>query len=158
MPSSVAPGRISDQTWEEIRKEFTLPGLEQVRRRLSELTEDPESLMQQLVRVIDDGTFCPGFLFLPGSRLHPTVVGLFQRAMELNIPHNYFTVWMITPARDLFGGNHRNEYGGTGSWAQRSLGLRERVVPTGRQWSPLLSSVIRDIAKRADLVRTLEAV
>ncbi|MDR6508110.1 hypothetical protein [Arthrobacter oryzae] len=105
MPSTVTPGQISDQTWEEIRTEFTLPRLEQVHRRLSELTEDPEPLMQQLVRVfIDDGTFCPGFQFLAGGSLHPTVVGLFQRAMELNVPHNYFTVWMVTPSRDLGGG------------------------------------------------------
>ena len=60
--------------------------------------------MQQLVRVfIDDGTYCPGFQFLAGGQLHPTVVDLFQRAMELKIPHNYFTVWMITPSRELGG-------------------------------------------------------
>jgi hypothetical protein len=53
------PQPISDQTWAEIRAEFTLPALGQVRRRLSELIEDPEPVMQQLVRVfIDDGTFC----------------------------------------------------------------------------------------------------
>jgi hypothetical protein len=23
--------------------------------------------------------------------------------MELDIPHNYFTVWMVTPSRDLAG-------------------------------------------------------
>jgi hypothetical protein len=55
MPSSVTPVRTSDQTWEEIRTEFTLPGLEQVRRRLSELTENPEPLVQQLVRVFLSG-------------------------------------------------------------------------------------------------------
>jgi hypothetical protein len=104
MPSSVTPGQISDQTWEEIRTEFTLPALEQVRRRLSELMEDPEPVMQQLVRVfIDEGTFCPGFQFLAGGGLHPTVVDLFKRAMELKIPHNYFTVWMVTPAGSLAG-------------------------------------------------------
>ncbi|WP_211882121.1 hypothetical protein [Pseudarthrobacter albicanus] len=96
---------ISHQTWEGIRAEFTLPALEQVRRRLSELMEDPEPVMQQLVRVfIDDGTFCPGFQFLPGGQLHPTVLILFQRAMELQIPHNYVTVWMVTPSRELAGG------------------------------------------------------
>jgi hypothetical protein len=95
---------ISDQTWEAISREFTLPALEQVRRRLSELIEDPEPVMQQLVRVfIDDGTFCPGFQFLPGGQLRPPVIRLFQRAMELQIPHNYFTVWMVTPASDLAG-------------------------------------------------------
>jgi hypothetical protein len=95
---------ISDQTWEGIRKEFTLPALGQVRRRLAELMEDPEPVMQQLVRVfIDDATFCPGFQFLPGGQLRPPVVELFQRALELKIPHNYFTVWMVTPSRDLAG-------------------------------------------------------
>ena len=93
---------ISDQTWERIRTEFTLPALEQVRRRLSELMEDPEPVMRQLVRVfIDDGTFCPGFQFLPGGQLRPPVVELFQRALELRIPRNYFTAWMVTPSRDL---------------------------------------------------------
>jgi hypothetical protein len=95
---------ISDQIWEGNRSEFTLPSQGQVRRRLSELMEDPEPVMQQLVRVfIDEGTFCPGFQFLPGGQLHPTVVDLFQRAMELKIPHNYFTVWMITPSGSLAG-------------------------------------------------------
>jgi hypothetical protein len=66
--------------------------------------EDPEPVVRQLVRVfIDDGTYCPGFQFLPGGQLHPTVLTLFQRAMVLQIPHNYFTVWMITPSRDLTG-------------------------------------------------------
>ena len=37
---------ISDQTGEAIRAEFTLPSLGQVRRRLSELMEDPEPVMQ----------------------------------------------------------------------------------------------------------------
>jgi hypothetical protein len=95
---------ISDQTWAGIRTEFTLPTLQQVRRRLSELMEDPEPVMQQLVRVfIDDGTFCPGFQFLPGGQLRPQVIGLFGRALELQIPHNYFTLWMVTPSRELAG-------------------------------------------------------
>ncbi|MCB5275494.1 hypothetical protein BJG92_03045 [Arthrobacter sp. SO5] len=98
------PQPITDQTWAEIRTEFTLPSLQQVRRRLSELMEDPEPVMRQLVRVfIDDGTYCPGFQFLPGGQLHPAVIELFDRAMELQIPHNYFTLWMITPSRDLAG-------------------------------------------------------
>ena len=28
---------------------------------------------------------------------------LFQRAMELKIPHNYFTAWMVTQSRELGG-------------------------------------------------------
>jgi len=95
---------ISDQTWAAIRNEFTLPTLAQVHRRLSELMEDPEPVMRQLVRVfIDDGTFCPGFQFLPGGQLQPTVTALFRRAMELDIPHNYFTLWMTIPSRALAG-------------------------------------------------------
>jgi hypothetical protein len=50
---------------------------------------------------IGDGTFCPGFQFIDRGQLHPTVTGLFRQAMALRIPHNYFTVWMITPAREL---------------------------------------------------------
>lgn len=101
------PGRepISDQIWAAIRAEFALPSLGQVSSRLSELMEDPEPVMQQLIRVfIDEGTFCPGFQFLAGGQLHPTVVDLFKRAMELKIPHNYFTVWMVTPSGS-FGGS-----------------------------------------------------
>lgn len=98
----MSPGTISDQTWDALRTEFTLPSLEQVRARLSEIMEDPEPLMQQLVRVfVGDGTFCPGFQFIDRGHLHPTVTGLFRHAMDLRIPHNYFTVWLITPAREL---------------------------------------------------------
>jgi hypothetical protein len=60
--------------------------------------------MRQLVRVfIDDGTFCPGFQFLPGGQLHPTVTELFQRAMNVDVPHNYSTIWMVTTSKDLAG-------------------------------------------------------
>jgi hypothetical protein len=98
------PRPISDGVWDGIRAEFTLPALTQVHRRLAELMEDPEPVMRQLVRVFfGDGTFCPGFQFLPGGQLHPTVLALFQRALELDIPHNYFTLWMVTPARTLRG-------------------------------------------------------
>lgn len=95
---------ISDQTWAAIRTEFTLPSLEQVQRRLSELMEDPDPVIQQLVRVfIGEGTYCPGFQFLTGGLVHPTVLELFQRAMALKIPHNHFTVWMVSPSAILAG-------------------------------------------------------
>lgn len=51
---------ISDQTWAAIRTEFTLPTLAQVHRRLSELMEDPEPLMRQLVRVFLSGLWRMG--------------------------------------------------------------------------------------------------
>lgn len=97
-------GPVPDSVWDSIRAEFTLPPLEQVRSRLTGLMEDPEPVMQQLVRVfIGHGTYCPGFQFLPGGQLHPTVTDLFVRAMELKVPHNYFTPWMVTPSRRLGG-------------------------------------------------------
>jgi hypothetical protein len=52
---TVNPQPISHQTWAAIRTEFTLPTLAQVRRRLSELMEDPEPVMRQLVRVFLSG-------------------------------------------------------------------------------------------------------
>ena len=52
---------ITDQTWTGIRTEFTLPTLDQVRRRLAELMEDPDPVMRQLVRVFLSGLsrLCP---------------------------------------------------------------------------------------------------
>lgn len=95
---------VPDEVWESLRAEFALPTLEQVRRRLAELMEDPAPVLRQLVRVfIDEGTYCPGFQFLPGGQLHPAVGSLFRHAMELKIPHNYFTAWMITPSTRLGG-------------------------------------------------------
>jgi hypothetical protein len=94
---------ICDETWEAIRTEIALPPWSRSGPG-SELMEDPEPVMQRLVRVfIDAGTFCPGFQFLPGGQLHPTVVELFQRAMALKIAQNYFTVWMITPSGAISG-------------------------------------------------------
>lgn len=104
MPPPIIGRPVPDELWESIRAEFALPTLEQVRRRLAELMEDPEPVMRLAVRIfIDEGTYCPGFQFLPDGRLHPAVVSLFRHAMELKIPHNYFTAWMITPAADLRG-------------------------------------------------------
>jgi hypothetical protein len=58
----------------------------------------------KLVRVfIRDGTFCPAFQVLAGGRLNTAVTALFNRAMELKIPHNYFTAWMVTPTTNLAG-------------------------------------------------------
>jgi hypothetical protein len=104
MPSPIIGRPVSEEVWESVRTEFALPTLEQVRRRLGELMEDPDPVMRQLVRVfIGEGTYCPGFQFLPDGQLHPAVVSLFRHAMELKIPHNYFTAWMITPAAELRG-------------------------------------------------------
>lgn len=95
---------INSAVWDQIRVEFGLPALDQVRRRLSEMMEDPEPVMQRLVRVfIDDGTFCPGFQFVDRGQLHLTVTALFRHAMDLRIPHNYFSAWIVTPSSSLAG-------------------------------------------------------
>ena len=85
-------------------------------------------MMQQLVRVIDEGTYCPGFQFLAGGRLHPTVVDLFDRAMELKIPHNFFTVWMITPSRELGGARPVDVLQDSRAPLRRALETRGRAV------------------------------
>jgi hypothetical protein len=103
MPPPVIGRLVPDEVWESVRAEFALPTLEQVRRRLAELMEDPAPVMGLLVRVfLGEGTYCPGFQFLPGGQLHPAVVSLFRHAMELKIPHN-FTAWMVTPSAGLGG-------------------------------------------------------
>ncbi|ASN19495.1 hypothetical protein CGK93_07190 [Arthrobacter sp. YN] len=84
--------------------EFGLPSLERVRSRLAQIYEDPEPVMQQVVRVFSaDGTYCPGFQFREDLSFHPAVMGLFVRAMALRIPHNYFAAWMVTGCPALRG-------------------------------------------------------
>ncbi|MEJ2813974.1 hypothetical protein WBN73_20800 [Paenarthrobacter sp. CCNWLY172] len=69
------------------------------------MREDPESVMRQIVRVFmqDGPTYCPGFQFRPDLTLEPVVVALFERAMELRVPHNYFALWMMVPSPALQG-------------------------------------------------------
>nr|WP_012311425.1 hypothetical protein [Arthrobacter sp. Chr15]ABR67060.1 unknown [Arthrobacter sp. Chr15] len=60
--------------------------------------------MQELVRVfVGEGTFCPGYQFQTDLTLNPVVTGLFQRALKLLIPHNYFALWMMLPCSALEG-------------------------------------------------------
>ncbi|MHA7297686.1 hypothetical protein [Pseudarthrobacter sp. MDT3-1] len=71
--------------------------LEECEQHFETLYGDPEPYMQQLVRVfIDDETLAPGYQFVDGQ-LHPVVLTLYRRAMELKVPHNCFTAWMLTP-------------------------------------------------------------
>ena len=96
---------IPEQLWARIRNEFHLPSLEQVREKYSALHEDPEPLIRQLVRVFtaDGTTYCPGYQFRPNLTLDPVVLALFERAMELRIPHNYFALWMMVSSPALQG-------------------------------------------------------
>ena len=105
VPADLYRSPVPEQLWERIRNEFHLPSLEQVRERLAAIHEDPEPMMRQLVRVFidDEGTYCPGFQFFPDLTLDPVVVELFERAMELRIPHNYFALWMMVPSPVLHG-------------------------------------------------------
>ena len=89
MPADLYRSPVPEQLWERIRTEFHLPSLGQVRERFSAMQEDPEPVMRELVRVfLDGGTYCPGYQFRPDLTLEPVVVELFERAMELRIPHN----------------------------------------------------------------------
>jgi hypothetical protein len=93
---------IPPRLWNAVRDEFGLPALSDVRQRLQAECPDPEPVLRQIVRVFtDEGTFCPGFQFLPDMSLNPTIVGLFQRAVQQRIPHNYFALWMMTPCHAL---------------------------------------------------------
>lgn len=104
MPADVYRSPVPEQLWERIRNEFHLPTLEQVRERFASVHEDPEPAIRQLVRVfVDEQTLCPGFQFRPDLSLNPVVVGLFERALELRIPHNYFALWMMLPSPALDG-------------------------------------------------------
>lgn len=104
MPVDLYRSPIPAQLWDTIRNEFGLPALSQVRERLEVGSPDPEPVLRQLVRVfIDEGTFCPGFQFQPDLSLNRVVVALFQRAMKLRVPHNYFALWMVTPCPALDG-------------------------------------------------------
>lgn len=104
MPADLYRSPVPEQLWERIRNEFHLPSLEQVHERLSAIHEDPEPAMRQLARVfMVGGTYCPGYQFEPDLTLNPVVGGLFERAMELRIPHNYFALWMMVPSPALQG-------------------------------------------------------
>ena len=104
MPADPYRSPIPSQLWDTIRDEFGLPTLDQVRERLDTRFPDSEPVLRQLVRVFtDEGTFCPGFQFQPDMSVNPVIVGLFQRAMQLRIPHNYFALWMMTPCHALDG-------------------------------------------------------
>lgn len=97
-------GPIPETVWSAIEAEFTLPSEDNVRGRIENIGADAEPTMRNLVRVfIDDRTCCPGFQFQADGSLHPAVIALFQKAMELRIPHNYFSAWMVTASTDLAG-------------------------------------------------------
>lgn len=104
MPADPYRSPIPSQLWDTIRDEFGLPTLDQVQERLDIKFPDPEPVLRQLIRVfIGEGTFCPGFQFQPDMSVNSVIAALFQRAMQLRIPHNYFAVWMMTPCHVLDG-------------------------------------------------------
>ncbi|NIJ03444.1 hypothetical protein FHR86_003803 [Paenarthrobacter ilicis] len=104
MPADLYRSPIPDQLWDRIRDEFGLPTLEQVRERLTAIHEDPEPVIRRLCRVfVGENTFCPGYQFRADLTPNPVLTGLFERAMELRIPHNYFALWMMVPSPTLEG-------------------------------------------------------
>lgn len=88
---------ISQEFWDGVRCECGLQTLDECRRRFEALYGDPEPYMRQLVRVfVGDGTLVPGIGFVDGQ-LNPVVLALFRCAVELRVPHNSFTAWMLAP-------------------------------------------------------------
>ena len=97
-------GPIDASIGPRIEAEFSLPSLKQVTHSYETRAAGPEPVLRKLVDVfIDDGAHCPGFQVVPGSLLDPVVVGLFERALTLKVPHNYVAAWMLTPPTDLVG-------------------------------------------------------
>ena len=72
--------------------------LDECEQHFETLVGNPEPHMQQLIRVfVDDETLAPSYQFGDDGLLDPVVQALFMRALELKVPHNSFTHWMLTP-------------------------------------------------------------
>lgn len=72
--------------------------LDECEAHFEKLVGDAEPYMRQLIRVfVDDETLAPSYQFREDGLLHPVVQALFNRAVELRVPHNSFTHWMLTP-------------------------------------------------------------
>lgn len=90
---------VGDNVWNRIRDEFGLLTEDQFEAHVETLYGDAEPFLQRAVRVfIGDDTFFPGFQFV-GGMPSPVVTDLFAQAMGLQIPHNVFAAWMVTPVR-----------------------------------------------------------
>lgn len=84
--------------WENGLGESKLMTIAECEQRFETLVGDPAPLMQKLVRVlIDDKTLAPSYQFGEDGLPEPAVQALFKRALELKVPHNSFTHWMLTP-------------------------------------------------------------
>ncbi|WP_314324007.1 hypothetical protein [Paenarthrobacter ilicis] len=104
MPIDLYRAPVPEQLWQKTRTEFGLPPLVHVQERLATGPMDPGPIIRRLFRVfIGEGTFCPGYQFLPDRTLNPVVTGLRERAMDLRIPHNYLALWMMVPSPALDG-------------------------------------------------------
>jgi hypothetical protein len=64
--------------------------------RTFELRREPLSEQWLLAGITDPASSSP-----PGGQLDPRVTVLFRAALEAKVPHNYFALWMMTPAREL---------------------------------------------------------
>lgn len=90
---------IDPKWWEnDLYNGVRLMTLEECEQHIETLVGDPEPYMQQLIRVfVDDETLAPSYQFGDTELFNPVVQALFKRAMELKVPHNSFTHWMLTP-------------------------------------------------------------
>jgi hypothetical protein len=88
---------VGDVVWDRIRSEFGLMTQDEFEAQFETLFNDPEPFLRQAVRVFTgDDTLFPGFQIIDGI-LSPAVVALFDKALELQVPHNVFAAWMVTP-------------------------------------------------------------
>ena len=87
-------------------------------------------MLRQLVRVfIEEGTYGPGFQFLPDGQLHPAVVSLFRHAMELKIPHNYFTSSTSRPRSRYVQGDPLPPDGSTIAYQGKQIASAHKNAP-----------------------------
>lgn len=87
---------VGIEIWDRIRSEFGLLTQDEFEAHFETLFNDPEPFLRQAVRVfIDDDALFPGFQIVDGL-LSPTVLALFEKALELDVPHNIFASWMVT--------------------------------------------------------------
>ena len=66
------------------------------------------------------------------------MTALFRAALEAKVPHNYFALWMMTPARELSGARPVDRLNDTGRLV-RLLQAAAGAVSVERRWAFSLS-------------------
>lgn len=126
---------VGDNVWNRIRDEFGLLTEDQFEAHVEALYGDAGPFLQRAVRVfIGDDTLFPGFQLVNGLPSE-AVTALFRQALELQIPHNVFAAWMVTPLRE----NTQRPVDGLEHGAILAGALDD--FAHGRPWVPAWASV-----------------